>query len=273
MSLPRNTPGAVILDLLRSSPGRERSTRSLVQAGKLFGFSGNAMRVNLSRLAARGRIESPARGRWRLTRSTDALNDFVERWRLGEARVRPWEPGTWLLAHRPEDTAPDPRDAWILDALGFRAVRPGLLARPDNLAEPLPDVRALARGLGLGETVLIVAARLDEDPAPRGWVARWAPAALETAYADGRRRLDESARRLPGLAPDRARLECFALGGTMINRLAKDPLLPSELVDAGARRALWRAMVEYDAQGRHYWGLGENEGLRRMPRPALTTTA
>ena len=93
MSRTRTRPGDVILDLLRSARGRRQSASSLIERGALFGFSENTIRVTLSRLMSRGRIESPRRGEYRLSPETDALNDFVERWRLGEDRIRPWQPG------------------------------------------------------------------------------------------------------------------------------------------------------------------------------------
>lgn len=273
MSLQRNTPSAVILDLLRSSRGRERSARALIRAGALFGFTENAIRVNLSRLANKGRIESPARGRYRLTRQTDALNEFVERWRLGEARVRPWTPGRWLFAHPPSPEGPSERSVWVLDALGFRAVRPGLLARPDNLALTLAELRALAGEVGLDADVLLLAGEPEGGPVPNGWLTHWRPAALDAAYADGATRLAESSARLPDLPRNEAQLECFSLGGEMIHRLAKDPLLPAEFVDAAARAALCEAMLRYDVQGQQYWKTDAEDALRRMPRPQLEAAA
>ncbi len=106
MARARTRPGDVILDLLRSARGRRQSVSALVERGALFGFSENTIRVTLSRLMSRGRIESPGRGEYRLSPETDALNDFVERWRLGEDRVRAWQPGHWLLAHLADADGP-----------------------------------------------------------------------------------------------------------------------------------------------------------------------
>lgn len=267
MSQERSKPSAVVLDMLRSARSRRRTARSLIAAGELFGFSENTMRVTLSRLMARGLIESPERGLYRLSGQTDALNTFVERWRLGEARVRDWHAGEWLFAHVQGEVA---ASDWALDALGFRQVRPTLFARPDNLASSLAELHELARSIGLQPSVLLVAGIAQGNADPVTWLKGWHPTQLDDDYADALERLAASAERLPSLAPDAARLECFTLGGEMIHRLAKDPLLPAEFVDVAAREALWRAMLDYEIQGKNIWATGKEDALHRMPRPQLT---
>jgi phenylacetic acid degradation operon negative regulatory protein len=84
-------------------------------------------------------------------------------------------------------------------------------------------------------------------------------------------RLQASAARLPRLPPDRARLESFRLGGEAIHLLAKDPLLPGELVDAAARAALTREMTRYDSIGKSIWTEAFGANLRSMPIPQLST--
>jgi len=266
LSRERNSPSAVILDMLRSARTRRRSARSLISAGELFGFSANTVRVTLSRLMSRGLIESPERGLYQLSSQTDALNEFVDRWRLGEARVRAWDGERWLFAHRHDDTA---GSDWALVSLGFREVRPQLYTRPDNLAETPAELRSLAARLGLERDVLLIAGMPDDQASALGWQAHWQPQALNRAYTDALARLEQSVRRLSTLPEAEARLECFTLGGEMIHRLAKDPLLPAQMVDVKARERLWHAMLDYDLQGKEIWASGKDDELRRMPRPQM----
>ncbi len=260
------SPTSLILDLLRSARSRPYAAGALIEAGALFGFSENTIRVTLSRLASRGTIDSPSRGRYQLSRQTDALNEFVERWRLGEARVRPWQPGQWLFAH------PGPAAAgshWALTALGFRAIRDGLWVRPDNLALSLSELRTLGGGIGLGADVLLLAGIPEGEPVPDAWAAVWRPDQLGAGYRQTRERLEASASGLADLPPEQARVECFRLGGEAIHRLAKDPLLPAELVDSNARRELWQVLLRYDVQGKEIWAAASRHELKHMPRPQL----
>jgi phenylacetic acid degradation operon negative regulatory protein len=264
----RSRPSDIVLDLLRGARSRGYTARALVEVGELFGLTENTVRVTLSRLMARGLIESPARGTYRLGKETDALNAFVERWRLGEARVRPWQPGTWIFAHVQGELA---GSLWALDALGFREVRSGLHARPDNLSLDLDALRNVAAGVGLAPGVLLIAGRPEGEPVPAAWLRAWHPSSLDDAYLETLQRLRESAARLSGMSPDAARLESFRLGGEAIHLLAKDPLLPGEFVDVEARAALSEAMTGYEALGKSIWAKTFGTSIRAMPIPQLST--
>lgn len=270
MSGARVRPADVLLDLLRSVGARGHSVRQLVRIGGLFGFTENRVRVTLSRLVARGLVESPRRGRYRLAPGTDAVNEFVERWRLGEDRVRPWTPGDWLFAHQP---GPTPRSRWALEALGFREAAPGLYLRPDNLQLEVEALHALGTGIGLDSQVLMLVGRPGGAAAADAWPGLWQPAALLAHQRELLQRLEASSDRLAGMSRDRARLETFRLGGEVIHALAKDPLLPEELAETGIRAELWRAMLDYDARGKAIWASGEGEKPGTMPVPQLAMMA
>ncbi|MCB1683881.1 MAG: hypothetical protein R3E82_01920 [Pseudomonadales bacterium] len=277
MSRERSRPSDVILDMLRSARSRRRSVQSLIAAGRLFDLTENTMRVTLSRLMARGIIESPARGLYRLADTTDALNDFVERWRLGDKRMRPWTSGHWLFAHQaPASGTSNPATGdtgsslWALDALGFREVQTGLHVRPDNLNLTLAGLRELARSIGLAGTTLLFCGT-PETGAAEKWPELWNPRQLDRDYGNALERLEASTARLPALPQEAACLECFSLGGEMIHRLAKDPLLPEQFVNASARTRLWRRMLDYDALGKEIWTRGRQGAMDRMPHPKLAS--
>lgn len=265
MSHDRTRPAAVMLDLLRSADGHEYSAQALIRFGAVFGFPENRVRVTLSRLLSRGLIESPERGRYRLAAQGDRLHGFVERWRLGEARMRPWTRGQWLFAHPQGEVA---GSHWALDALGFREVRNGLWARPDNLAIATDALTQLGAEIGLAADVLIFPGRVD-DEAAAVWTRVWHVGALEEAYADLCERLEKSAERLEALPLAEAMLESFTLGGEVVHRLAKDPLLPEELIDVSDRARLSAAMLDYDALGRRVWTQAGEDAPLATPRPQL----
>lgn len=267
MSKDRAKPADVLLDMLRGAPDSGRSAAYLIDTGRLFGFPENTIRVTLSRLLARELVENPERGRYRLAATADPLNEFVERWRLGEARVTVWQPGQWLLAH--VETLSD-KAHWILDAFGFREVRRQLFARPDNLADALDETWQRARRIGLPADVLVIQAKLDAS-VTHTWMPAWETGRLNREYRTLTARLKESQARLTSLPVDAARLECFKLGGTGIHMLAKDPLLPAEFVDVLARKALHTKMIEYDTAGKAIWSSSRRENTGSLPIPRLAS--
>lgn len=263
--MSRNRPADIILDLLLGVPAPGQAVRHLIDAGRLFGFSENTIRVTLSRLVNRGTVESPERGWYHLAKHTDGVYDFVQRWRLGEARVRDWEAGCWLLAHLQTATK---SNRWALQALGWREVRTGLFARPDNLAMSLDELAQVTASVGLDPDALVIPANVNSEAS--GWWAHWDPQQLSDNYRALTERLLRSTAQLGTLSSDDARLETFSLGGEVVHELAKDPLLPAEVIDVGARERLWREMLDYNALGRDIWKSAAREDMH-MPAPRLAS--
>jgi phenylacetic acid degradation operon negative regulatory protein len=104
-------------------------------------------------------------------------------------------------------------------------------------------------------------------------VALWDGRALTRAYRDTRGRLDAWLARVDSLALDVAARESFLLGNDAIRQLVFDPLLPSPLVDVGARRAFTDAVVRFDAAGHAIWnrflrdGIPARASARARPAP------
>lgn len=264
MPKERAKPADVILDLLRGASRTGRSASYLIETGELFGFTDNTVRVTLSRLIRRGLIESPGRGQYRLAAVADPVNEFVNRWRLGEERVTPWDTSGWLLLHTEATTQ---REQWVLGALGFRAARPALYVRPDNLSDT-DSLLERGHALGLASDAILIRGT---SHAAGNWAGLWDRSAIESDYAEMIGRLTQSAARLGTLPIRTARLESFRLGGAGINLLAKDPLLPAQMIDVDARKSLWTAMISYDELGKRVWahGLGASVRGERLPVPLL----
>lgn len=260
-------PTAIILDLLRTYGRRGTTVKTIMATGAMFEFSDNVMRVSLSRLVARGTVENFTRGQYRLADRADPLNDFVEQWRRGEDRVRPWDGDAWLLVHTDSETA-SKRD-WALDARGFRRISPGLWSRPDNLADTAADQERLLRRLGLDDAQVFIAnARI----APRwqdAWCAQFDTGALDSAYRRAHHALSESLARIDRMPYESALKETFHRGGNAVHILAKDPLLPSQMIDTAPRRELWQIMLSYDRKGREIWGERSERRPDAIPTPQL----
>lgn len=256
------TPRSLILDMLRVSP-RQRavSISDLVALGALFGFSDNAVRVAVTRLASKGLLVSQERGSYRLAPRTDPLNQWVDEWRSGERRMRRWK-GRWLaIWHPPGASRSDrSRSHRAMRVLGFRPGLDGLWVRPDNLTRRRGALHERLRGLGLLDGAELIAA----DGFSPAVTARWTGQLWDTAELlhEQRRALgaiEASTRRARRAAPSQMLVETFLVGGAAIRALALDPLLPEVISPAEPRRQLTEAMLAYDQLGRSTWGnlLGE----------------
>ncbi len=266
------TPRSLILDLLSSFRGTSVPVGALVAAGALFEHSDNGMRVALARLRAARVVERDERGRYRLAASAQALNRRVISWRRVEERMVAWS-GAWVAALGPGDTTVTRpvrrRGARALEYLGFRALRPGLEVRPDNLAGGVDAVRRELQGLGLDPSVLVV--RMDALPGDAGAKAAtlWNGAEIRAQHRESLAELAASGRRLAGLPRKSAMVESFEIGGRAIRRLVLDPLLPDALVASDERQALIAALHVYDARGRQAWSaFMERFGIARNEAPA-----
>jgi len=256
-------PASIILDLLRTYPSRGTSVQKIMGTGAMFDFSENLMRVSLSRLAAKGTIENFRRGFYRLTDSTDPLNDFIEEWRLGDSKRRPWHNG-WILVQ--SGTA-----SWALKANGFRHIDTNLWARPDNLARSTSELQKLLTDLGAPEDCIIATNACLANKQAEHVVGQFDLAMLRARYLETIGKLSESLDRLEVIPTGAAQRECFHLGGSAIQVLALDPLLPDEILPGHERHKLWELMLVYDKVGREIWR-GQNEDQpTTLPRAQVLT--
>lgn len=259
---------SLILDLLSTlRRGSAMPVGALVEAGALFGLSENNVRVTLTRLLADGRVARDERGHYRLGDAARPVGAHVRGWRHRDRRTRRWN-GGWLAVHAGPAGRPAQRGrARALRLFGFAALRPGLWIRPDNLAQPLAEVRGALAALGLpaGDLVCVLG---ELDAASEARARRlWDVAALRRAYRTLESALATSEARLPGLPPAAAMAESFALGGRALRHLVLDPLLPDAICPATERDALLDRMRRYDRLGRLAWA----HLLQRFDVPALRT--
>lgn len=255
-------PSSVILDLLHTYQQRGTSARNIMATGKMFGFNENAMRVNLSRLTSRDIIENFKRGHYRLTSGTDPISEFIDAWRQGEQRCQPWDEQSYCVMNLADSTD---KDIWVLSTTGFVPVAAGVWARPDNLALKHDQLENRLQQLGLNRAgVLVTGARLSAE-IEVACQAQYDLAALEDSYIGTRRQLESSLKHLRELPVEQAMKESFHLGGAAIQVLAKDPLLPEQILDPDNRIKLWRTMLEYDRVGREIWTAGNRESPEIMP--------
>lgn len=257
---------AEVLSVAHAARQPSVRVRLLIDAGAVFGFSANTMRVTLTKMRAMGSVESTARGLYRLGPASRDLSDRVMGWRTVADRMTAWDE-SWIgvcTGHlsRTDRPALGRRDR-ALRLLGFRELEEGLHVRPNNLVGGVAEARATLHRLGLESRAVVT--RIDElsEPDLNHAHALWDCDATVARYRDLRRQLRESTLRRTTLPLEEAMREAFLLGREVIRCVALDPLLPERFVPSNEREALVEQMIRYDEAGQVLWwrylGVAESE--------------
>lgn len=240
----------LILDLLRATAPDSLSVKLLVDVGELFGFTENSVRVNITRLLAKDILEQDERGFYRFGESTSSLRSWINQWKLGEERTRPWN-GHWLtLAFKPNKSSASQRALLkAIERLGFTGLWAGYFVRPDNLVQTESEIGQWLQEQSDDKSfVLAKAEKLIEEP-----FHFWDLEGLSLGYQQMVEVLKLSLDRIPNKPLPAALVESFTVGGEAIHLLAVDPLLPDPYVDVAARTELTNLMLHYDSVGRELW--------------------
>lgn len=250
------TPKNLILNLLLAAGGEPLSASDAVASCQLFGIRENSVRVALVRLNAAGLIESVGRGAYRLGPQAATLAADVSSWRHAEQRVCDWN-GDWLMVstaglRRSDRGALRSRER-ALALAGFENLAPDLHVRPDNLVGHAEGARHRLQQLGLEPDAHVFVARELSSELEQRARQLWADKRLDQSYARTRQKLDAWLKGAERLDLETAARESYVLGNEAIRQLVFDPLLPHPLVDAQARSAFLKAVIEFDAAGHRIW--------------------
>ncbi|MES2090096.1 MAG: PaaX family transcriptional regulator C-terminal domain-containing protein [Pseudomonadota bacterium] len=244
------------LDLLTAIAPLPLSVRHLLASGALFAIPANNLRVCLARLSAEGLIESIERGSYRLSASATDLATDVSTWRTASQRVKPWH-GEHITVYcgalgRSDRAALRHRDR-ALQMLGFQELERGLHVRPDNLDGGVEQVRRRLYTLGLErQASVFVSAQFDAACEAR-IRSLWNGAALNGAYTHMQSQLADWSEHASQLSIEEAARECYLVGRKAIRQVVFDPLLPTPLVDVGARQRFFESVLKFDNVGRDIW--------------------
>ncbi len=248
------TPKSLILSMLQASPNQAMPVKTLVSIGKLFGFTGNTIRVRTTRLLHEGTIESDERGLYRLSQKGVLMSRYIDRWKEGERRLKKWD-GSWLCCMVPKEKGK--RLLITTRAFGFFGFReglPGLWVRPDNLSLGFDELTVLLFKIGrIEKGEMFVASRFSVKLTEQWQRFLWPIEKILRNQQLLMLKMEKSTARLGKMLLEDALLESYLLGSEAIQMLVLDPLLPDEMMDVGIRAKLTRMMLDYDKIGKKIW--------------------
>lgn len=250
----KTTPKSFILSILHVSNEDAIPIKALVHGGKIFGFSSNSIRVNTTRLIREGIIESDERGLYRLCDSNNPIRKFINSWRLGESRTKPWD-GSWIACLLPKVPVGQLKKSKnVLRLLGFRDGLTGFWIRPQNMTFKLSEIREFMRKMeSHSEAEVFIAGQFDKKLCEKWKQYLWPIDDLAQSHKKIIKKLKESASRLHKMPIENALVESYILGSEAIHSLNTDPLLPEEIMSSSYRILLTKTMLEYDELGKNIW--------------------
>ena len=252
----RPIPARVLALGFLSSSHEPMRVADLVRRAAIMQVDGAAMRVALGRLCREGIVEQVERGLYAIGPAGVALDRRARSWADAEARVREWN-GRWVMVLADHLGRTDRRRLRLRERAlllyGFARTASGAWLRPDNLADPLPDLAANLTAIGLDPDATVIGDAATLPAEDETWRTLWPAAALERGYRHWIDEMAASLARLPALSDEEAARETLLLGQAVIRAINRDPLLPAALVDTGLRAEQVAAMRRYDAVGKACW--------------------
>ncbi len=248
------TPKILILSILQVADRQTIPVKLLVAVGKIFGFTGNTIRVTITRLIREGRIENDERGLYRLSDGVSPFSRYLESWRLGEQRVKPWD-GRWIVYYGQGNTRKNQKKKnEKLKIAGFKTGWGDLYVRPNNLNIEIHRLKELVSHLTENTDPFLFVGSEFETGVTREWQKNfWPVDELIRAQTACLEKLEKSSARLEGLSSEAALMESYLLGSEAVHLLVNDPLLPEEMMPSCHRIALTRMMLAYDTLGKAVW--------------------
>lgn len=240
--------------MLQASNNRAMHVKTLVSIGNIFGYTGNTLRVNITRLIRKGTIESDERGLYQLSRKGIQISRYIDSWRDGEKRLKRWN-GRWLCFYLTGKTEVGSKKAGKdFGFSGFREGLPNLWIRPDNLtAQPQQVEKLLIRIARLEQGEMFIANGFKEKLVRQWQETLWPVDTIIQTQTRCLEKLEKSSSRVSKMPLENALVESFLMGSEAINTLTNDPLLPREIMDGTGRKNLARAMLAYDELGKQIW--------------------
>lgn len=245
----------LVLDLL-AAHGAELSGHVICGAGQLLGHRESTTRVAMTRLLAGKKVRRATRGMYALDRAGLTLADALDAWSQEMSDEVAWR-RDWVGVHD-ACVARSDKTCWrhhqlALSLRGFAAFRHGLQLRPCNRAGGVHVERSKLNALGLSQQASVfLISHLDASDA-RFASKLWPVQELSARYKALQSALTMHLKMLPHLPREQALKETLLLGRAAVSQLARDPMLPPELMPSAPRDALVGSLQEYKRGAHEVW--------------------
>lgn len=239
----------LLLSLFSQPNLKHMTIKQLIAWGELFEHEPATIRVAAGRLVKQGFLLAQKRGSYSIGKTDETIRQLASTWRHSLARVEQWE-GGWLCVYTAHLGRTSKQKIRVRERAfrltGFKPLEKSLWCRPDNLMETTDSTFTRLAEIGLENTAILMKVdrfNLDLTTNP---MSLWSSEQLEDTYELLVSLLENSALRLPYLDIKQATRESFLIGEHVIRQINQDPLLPEEMVNTSAKKALLAKMIAYD---------------------------
>jgi phenylacetic acid degradation operon negative regulatory protein len=224
------------------------SIKQLIAWGELFEHEPATIRVAAGRLVKQGFLLAEQRGNYTIGKTDKSIRQLASRWRHSLARVDKWK-GGWLCVYTAHLGRTSKQSIRVRERAfrltGFEPLEKNLWCRPDNLMETADSTFDRLVKIGLENTAILMEVDHFNNHLATSPMSLWSPQQLQKTYSLLVSLMEKSAQRLTCVDIKQATKESFLIGEHVIRQINQDPLLPEEMVDASAKKALLATMIDY----------------------------
>ncbi len=257
--------GDLLIGIMASLGRPAYGAGELVALARPLGMSESTVRTSISRLSAKGFIESRARAAYAFSEKGAAIARNIAAG-FEAPDWSGWDGEYWGAAWSlPEDDKNGRyRIAKKLSLYRFAPLQPGFWIRPRNPGEKMEEkLISLIADPRFKFMAFRLLHPLTRTEAARLWKTDAAGASMRKAAANARRLLA----RVDSLEPEEAFAARYRTGGMMVDALFSDPLLPPEFLPSDwPARELRDLFRKFDAatarRSRRFWEDAVGEGAK-----------
>jgi phenylacetic acid degradation operon negative regulatory protein len=238
----------LLLSLFSQPNLKHMSIKQLIAWGALFEHGPATIRVAAGRLVKQGFLLAEQRGNYTIGKTDKSIRQLASRWRHSLARVDKWK-GGWLCVYTAHLGRTSKQSIRVRERAfrltGFEPLEKNLWCRPDNLMETADSTFDRLVNIGLENTAILMKVDHFNNHLATSPMSLWSPQQLHKTYSLLVSLMEKSAQRLTCIDIKQATRESFLIGEHVIRQINQDPLLPEEMVDASAKKALLATMIDY----------------------------